>query len=228
MSQPTVLLFDVDGTLVTTAGAGRRAIVRAMEQSGQRSCLDFSFAGMTDRAIVRRGLQNAGASPDEAAIDSVLDGYLELLREEVDAAELSKYRIHEGVLVALDAAARRPGCAVGLGTGNIEAGARIKLARVGIADRFAFGGFGSDAEDRGELIAVGAKRGAALLGRPLQQCRVVVIGDTPKDVAAARANQAEAFAVATGVFDKSQLASTEPDHLFVDLAAQGALQALLG
>ena len=158
----------------------------------------------------------------------MLDGYLALLREEVAIVSEPRYRIHAGVLAALDAAASRSNFAIGLGTGNIEAGAMIKLERVGIAHKFAFGGYGSDAEDRAALIGVGASRGAARLDRPLTDCRVVVIGDTPKDIAAARSNDAEAFAVATGVFDSSQLASFEPDHLYDSLGAEGALDAMLG
>ena len=90
--------------------------------------------------------------------------------------------------------------AVGLGTGNIEGGARIKLARVALNENFPFGGFGSDHEDRAELLAVGAARGAARLALPRSACRVVVIGDTPKDIAAAHAIDAESLAVATGPF----------------------------
>lgn len=224
---PTVLLFDIDGTLISSGGAGRRAIVRAFaERYGHGDAINFSFAGMTDRAIARAGLKVVGAADSEEAIDAVLDAYLAILEEEVVSA--TGYRVHPGMLEALAAAAGRERVAVGLGTGNVRRGARIKLARVGLADRFAFGGFGCDHEDRPELIRAGAQRGAELLGVPVAECRVVIIGDTPKDVAAAQANGAESIAVATGQHKVEELRGTGATFVFPDLSAEGALQALLG
>jgi phosphoglycolate phosphatase-like HAD superfamily hydrolase len=129
---------------------------------------------------------------------------------------------------ALDLAESRRGVAIGLGTGNVERGARIKLGRVGASDRFRFGGFGCDAEDRAELIGVGADRGAAMLGAPRSACRVVVIGDTPRDVAAAQANDAECIAVATGHYDVESLTDAGATHVFASFSAAGAFEALLG
>jgi len=228
--RPTVLLFDVDGTLITTGGAGRRAIERAFEvRFGRRdACAHFSFAGMTDRAIVRAGLAAIGRPTDEPAIDDVLAAYVALLADEVARAPAADYRLNRGVAGALDAVADRPGVAVGLGTGNIAEGARVKLTRVDVYHRFAFGGFGSDHEDRAELLRVGATRGAALLGRPLADCRVLVIGDTPKDVAAAKAIGADSIAVATGPFTVDALAACAPSLAVADLSAPEALAALLG
>ena len=225
-TRPTVLLFDVDGTLITTAGAGRRAIERALEPFGAREHADFSFAGMTDRAIVRRSLEGAGLAADASRIALVLDHYVRVLADEVACAG-PDFRANEGMVAALDAAAEHALCAVGLGTGNVERGARIKLERVGLAERFAFGGFGSDAEDRAELLRVGAERGAARLGASLASCRVVVIGDTPKDIAAGRAIGAVCVAVATGPFTREQLAHHTPDRAFESLAEPGAIAALL-
>src|SRR5437016_4224259 len=181
--RPTVLLFDVDGTLVTTGGAGRRAIERAFaDLHGKAGAVAFDFSGMTDRAIVRAGFGAMGRTCNEPAIDAMLAAYLERLADEVRRATI--YHLHAGMAEALDAALR-PRFAVGLGTGNIREGARLKLDRVGIHGRFAFGGFGDDHEERVELIRIGAARGASRLGAPVAECRVVVIGDTPKDVAAA-------------------------------------------
>jgi len=225
---PTVLLFDLDGTLVTTGGAGKQAIDAALAAHGAAGGTDFSFAGMTDRAIIRLGLTAAGLEPTTERLDQVIQTYLATLRQTVAAMADERYRVHAGVVAALDRAEQTPGMAIGLGTGNVEQGARIKLARVDLARRFAFGGFGSDAEDRAELIGVGAQRGAARLGQPLRQCRVVVIGDTPKDIAAARANGAESIAVATGPVSAETLAEHGPTHVFSTLAAPGAVAALLG
>ena len=225
---PTVLLFDVDGTLVSTGGAGGRALRGALVAEGYPGEATFSYAGMTDRAIVRRHLTEASVETTEALIDEVLARYLTLLTEEVARTPADSYIVHEGMMEAIDEAQSRGGFAIGLGTGNVERGARIKLGRVGASDRFAFGGFGCDAEDRAELIGVGAARGAKRLGAPLEACRVVVIGDTPRDVAAALANGAECLAVATGRYDVRRLSSAGATHVFESFAEAGALAALLG
>ena len=224
----TVVLFDIDGTLVSTGGAGQRALERALEESLALQAVrsGFSFAGMTDRMIVRRLLEELAQEASEAAIDAVLEVYLRVLQEEVAAAE--RYRIHAGMEACLDALAGREQVAVGLGTGNVEAGARIKLERVALNGHFAFGGFGCDAEDRAELIRMGAQRGARRLGRSLGECRVVIVGDTPRDVAAAHAIGAECLAVATGGASRDQLRAAGADHLFDTIAERGALEVLVG
>jgi phosphoglycolate phosphatase len=228
--KPTILLFDIDGTLVTTGGVGRRALEIAFQRSFRRrdACQSFRLDGMTDRAIVRSGLLAIGIEPTEALIDRVLADYLEVLSEEVAAAPDATYRLHPGMREALEAAGEHTAVAIGLGTGNIQEGARIKLERVGIYHRFAFGGFGSDAEERTALIRCGAERGAAQLGVPLSECRVVVIGDTPKDVAAAQGIGAESIGVGTGSFTAEQLLDAGARHAFPNLAAPGAREAVLG
>jgi phosphoglycolate phosphatase-like HAD superfamily hydrolase len=118
--------------------------------------------------------------------------------------------------------------AQGLGTGNIVEGARLKLEHVGLYHHFGFGGFGSDHELRVELIRVGAERGARQLGRKREACRVVVIGDTPKDIDAARGIGAESLAVGTGSFSSTELRQYGATYAFDDLSAAGALAALLG
>jgi phosphoglycolate phosphatase-like HAD superfamily hydrolase len=230
--RPTVLLFDIDGTLVTTAGTGRRALGRAFAaRFGRATALDgVRFDGMTDRAIVRAGLAAVGlpaAGPAaEAAIDGLLADYLALLDDEVRrSADLA---LHAGVLAALDAACGWDGVAVGLGTGNVRDGARIKLSRVGIYERFPFGGFGCDHEERAALLGIGATRGAARLGAAPGACRVVVIGDTPLDVAAARTIGAEAVGVGTSRFTPAELLAAGATAAFADLGAPGALAALRG
>ena len=228
--RPTVLLFDVDGTLVTTGGVGRRALEIAFERSfGRRdACRTFRLDGMTDRAIVRTGMRAIGIEPTEALIDQVLVDYLLVLGEEVAAAPAATYRVHTGMAETLDAARGHRDVALGLGTGNIREGARIKLERVSIYDRFSFGGFGCDAEDRTALIRRGAERGAALLGAPVEECRVVVIGDTPKDVTSATAIGAESIGVGTGSFTPEQLVAAGATRAFNNLAAPGAMEAVLG
>lgn len=228
-ARPTVLLFDIDGTLVTTGGVGRRALERAFEHRYGRldACATFRLDGMTDRAIIRQGLTAIGVEATEAAIDALIPTYLEILQVEVATADLSRYRAHPGMAQAVSEAKAR-GFAVGLGTGNLKEGARIKLERVDLYAPFGFGGFGCDSENRTELIRTGARRGAEALGLSLEQCRVVVIGDTPKDVAAAQGIGAESVGVGTGSFSPTQLLEHGATFAFDHLAAPGALDALLG
>jgi phosphoglycolate phosphatase len=183
---------------------------------------------MTDPVIVRQGLQALGmpAEEIEREIAPTLEAYVEVLTEV--CAQATNFRVHAGITAALTLTADRPGFANGLGTGNIEIGARLKLERVGLYAHFGFGGYGSDHHDRAELLSVGAQRGAARLGRPREHCRVVVIGDTPKDIAAARAIGAECIAVATGSFKVPALREQGATHAFENLADPRAGQVLVG
>jgi len=227
--RPTVWLFDIDGTLVTTGGVGRRALELAFERAHGRpeACNGFRFDGMTDRAIVRGGLSALGIAPTPLAIEAVLSVYLAVLCDEVAAAPAQTYHVHAGVSDMLDALAAHPHFAIGLGTGNIREGARIKLDRVGLFSRFGFGGFGCDDEDRTALLRCGAERGAASLGLAVADVRVVVIGDTPKDVAAARGIGAASVGVGTGSFTPEALVACGATHAFASLAVPGALEAVL-
>lgn len=225
--RPTVLLFDIDGTLLTTGHAGRRAMERAFARYGSADACRFRFDGMTDRQIARQALTTLGIEPTESAIMASLGTYLELLEEEVRRVDAANYRLHEGIVEALRAARERE-LGIGLGTGNLVEGARIKLSRVGVYEEFAFGGFGSDAEDRTELLRHGAERGARHVGAPLAECRVVVIGDTPKDVTAAQGIGAECIGVGTGTYTVEALLESGATHAFTSLSAPGALAALLG
>lgn len=203
-SRATVVLFDVDGTLITCGGAGREAVRAAFaELCGRDDVCDFPFGGGTDRAIARRGLQNAGREPTEDAIDALLACYLRHLPAAL--ARSSGYAVLPGVHALLDSIRGAEGLAIGLGTGNVEEGARAKLRPGELDGHFAFGGFGCDHEERPRLLDAGARRGAARLGLARESCRVIVIGDTPKDVAAAHAIGAECVAVATGSHDRAAL-----------------------
>jgi phosphoglycolate phosphatase len=228
--RPTVLLFDIDGTLVTTPGCGRRALERAFTlRYGRTGVLTgVRFDGMTDRGIVRGGLATIGEIADgpaaETAIDAILADYVPFLEEEIAQVQLT---LHRGARDVLDAVSGRPGIAVGLGTGNIRPGARAKLAPLGVFERFAFGGFGCDHEDRHVILRLGAERGAATLGVPHAACRVVVIGDTPRDVAGARAIGAECVAVAGARFARDQLAAAGASCAVEHLGDPDVLAVLL-
>lgn len=223
------MLWDIDGTLVTTSGVGRRAVERAFERQHGRgdACALIRFDGMTDRGIARLGLEAIGLEATEAAIDAVLAVYVQELQQQLVLSTADSYRVHAGVETAL-AAARQRGMAQGLGTGNIAEGARLKLEHVGLHHHFDFGGYGSDHELRVELIRLAAERGAQQLGRTRDACRIVVIGDTPKDVDAARGIGAESLGVGTGSFSAEQLRQHGATYAFADLSEAGALAALLG
>lgn len=224
----TVFLFDIDGTLVLTGGAGRRAMVRAFTTVHRRADIfdGLSFAGMTDRAIVRHGLRAVGEGLDhDDGIDRILEAYLTHLETELASAD--DYRVLPGVKAVLDVLATKPNVAVGLGTGNIRQGAYAKLRRGELAGAFPFGGFGCDAEDRVQLLRRGAERGAEQLGAKLEECRVVVIGDTPKDVAAAQGLGAVCIGVGTGGFTPDTLRACGAPHAFDTLEEAGVAAALL-
>jgi phosphoglycolate phosphatase-like HAD superfamily hydrolase len=227
---PTVFLFDVDGTLIRTQGAGKRALVRAMtELVGAPAAFDSTdFRGMTDLALLRAGMSVAGREFEPRVVESLVQLYMQRLEEEIEAAH--GYAVLPGVRALLDALTARSvggqAIALGLGTGNFERGARIKLARGALNSYFAFGGFGEDAEDRTALLRAGALRGAALLGVPLGACAVWVIGDTPKDVSAAHGIGGRCLAVATGGHPADELVDCGADVVVETLADPRAGRAL--
>jgi phosphoglycolate phosphatase len=159
-----------------------------------------------------------------ALVDAILATYLDALADEV--ARASAFRVLPGVDAVLRRLARVDGVAVGLGTGNLRRGAQLKLARAALDARFAFGGFGCDHEDRAELLRIGAARGAATLGVGVDDCRIVVVGDTPLDVAAARAIGAECVAVGTSGVALDVLRAAGATHVFADLTETGVPAAL--
>jgi phosphoglycolate phosphatase-like HAD superfamily hydrolase len=230
------LLFDIDGTLVSCGGAGRRSLERAMERHlgdavrPQETWLSgMKLDGMTDRLIVREAMVALGLDFDEALCDRILDSYVEALRGEI---ENPSYRVLPGVERVLERAAGA-GVLVGLCTGNIARGARVKLGRGGV-DRF-FGwddaapnGFAEDGEARERIVAAVLRRAARLSDRTLSARDAVVIGDTPRDIAAARVHGVPVLAVATGRFTAEQLADEGADLAVGSLEDPAALAFLLG
>jgi phosphoglycolate phosphatase-like HAD superfamily hydrolase len=227
-SRPTIFLFDIDGTLLLTGGCGRRAFEHAFAQvTGQRGALDgFSFGGMTDRAIARMGLTAVGREADPAVVDELLEAYLAALSRELVTPP--NFVVLPGAHETVSALVGRERTALGLGTGNVRRGAQAKLAYADLWRHFSFGGFGCDHEDRAQLLRAGAERGAAQLGEPLSGCRLVVIGDTVRDVLAAHAIGAECFAVCTGGDSAEKLHAQGADAVFENLLHTDLLAALIG
>lgn len=215
-----LILFDIDGTLLDTGGAGRRAFNRALEDVFGRKIEErgvSDFAGRTDLAILRTFLERAGhADPDPDLKQRIFECYISRLEEELSDADPSG--LLPGVNELLARLSEDPESRLGLLTGNFEAGARLKLSTYGIADHFTFGAYGSDDEDRDRLVDVARNRAEAAFDSPLDGAAVIIVGDTPLDIRCARAGNASVLAVATGLFDEATLASHRPDALMSDLS----------
>lgn len=227
MKKPAAVLFDLDGTLLTTGGTGRKAMDAAIREiAGLADGLGtMRLDGMTDRGIVREAVHAHGRTCSEDEIDRVLARYLELLEHGISAC--AEYTVLPGVVEAVQVLRGR-GLAVGLGTGNVEKGARIKLERSGLNPHLPFGGFGCDAEDRAALLARGVERAEAVAGRKLSGDEVWIVGDTPRDIAAARKIGARVLAVATGHWHVDALREHGPDAVVPDLSHATALGHLGG
>jgi phosphoglycolate phosphatase-like HAD superfamily hydrolase len=227
-----LVLFDIDGTLLNSNGAAPRAFRQALEHvfgtSGPRD--GYSFAGRTDPRIARDLLGMAGL--DDATIDAKLPDvwpvYLEKLKTEM---EITRPTVYPGVAALLERLDREADSVMtGLLTGNLDGGARMKLEGAGLKwDRFVVGAFGSDHHDRAALPAVAIERAAALRGHRFTGKSVVIVGDTPADIACGAHLGVRSVAVATGEFAAHELHPHGPDHVFDDLSdVDAVLGALLG
>lgn len=225
-----LVLFDVDGTLVTARGAGRAAFARALGAVfGTAGAVEtYDFRGKTDPRIVFDLMADAGF--DEAAIRARLEAFFASYVRELETLLVDGARVTvlPGVVDLVRRLSAREDAMVGLLTGNIEAGARIKLRPTGLLSLFRVGAYGSDDLDRRRLPAIACARARALVGHEFPFERVTIIGDTPLDVDCARACGALAVAVATGFHPAEELAACGPDLLFADLAdVERVLSALL-
>jgi phosphoglycolate phosphatase len=219
-----LILFDIDGTLLWTDGAGRRAIHRALvDEMGTAGPIDgYRFDGKTDPQIVRELMELAGhpARESEERIAAVCRRYVELLTAEL-AKPTQATRIYPGIkdlLAALEPYEARADALVGLLTGNVEHGAALKLRSAGLDPaRFTVGAFGSDSHRRADLPAVAAGRAAQRTGRRFTGADLVIVGDTPDDVACARPLGARTVGVATGFYSTDALKTAGANHVFENL-----------
>jgi phosphoglycolate phosphatase-like HAD superfamily hydrolase len=226
-----LVLFDIDGTLLWTDGAGRRAIHRALiEIFGDTGPADHRFDGKTDPQIVRELMRVVGHEDEhiDARMQELFARYLVCLREELKDPEHRAVPL-PGVIELLAALNARIDVAIGLLTGNLVEGARAKLEAVGIdPDIFVVGAFGSDHEYRPELPAIAQRRARDVLGIDVPGRNVVVIGDTPADVECGRDIGARAIGVATGRYSTEELAAHGAVAVFTDLTDTTAvLRAIL-
>jgi phosphoglycolate phosphatase len=227
-----LVLFDIDGTILLTDGAGRRAVHRALiEVFGGTGPDDHRFDGKTDPQIVRELMRLEGYSDEriDESMPVVFERYVALLREELGVAP-DRVRLMPGVRDLLDALAARSDVILGLLTGNLVAGAHAKLSAAGIDPSiFRVGAFGSDHEVRGELPAVAQRRAREELRIEIAGRDVVVIGDTPADIDCGRAIGARAIGVATGHYSVDELRQHDPADVFADLSATSdVLRAIMG
>ena len=227
-----LILFDIDGTLVLTDGAGRRAIHRALiEVFGTTGPRDHWFDGKTDPQIVRELMRVVGHGDEQIneRMERLLERYVECLHEELRDPGHHAHAL-PGVIDLLDALAARDDVILGLLTGNLAGGARAKLAAVGIdPDRFLVGAYGSDHELRPELPAIAQRRALELVGVAVEGDAIVVIGDTPADIECGRGVGARAIGVATGRYDTKALAAHGAAAVFEDLTDTTAVvRAIVG
>jgi phosphoglycolate phosphatase len=215
-----LLLFDIDGTLITTGGAGFRAMKRAVEDvMGVRKALDgIPVAGRTDSIILRDALAAIdGRELDLPLRDRIQARYADLLAEEL-ARTGGGPGVCPGIRPLLDALQADERFDLALLTGNFSQTAAIKLGYFDLWQYFPWGAFGEDAVHRNDLMPVAYERYTQRTGRAPEPSRTVVIGDTPHDVECARAGQARAVCVTTGQFDRDTLEAAGADIVFHELS----------
>jgi phosphoglycolate phosphatase len=223
-----VVLFDVDGTLILSGGAGSRAMNEAFEEVFQ---VPGAFAGIpmygrTDRWLLEEAMARHGLAAEDGLVERFRDRYFARLLEKISEPGSGKGPM-PGVRELLDALSSRGDVFLGLLTGNYERSARIKLEHFDLWRYFRCGAFGDEARDRHALFRQAMARAAACGAPPIPAAKVLVVGDTVLDVACAAAAGARSVAVATGPSDADTLRRSGADIVFQDLRDTAAFLALL-
>jgi phosphoglycolate phosphatase len=211
------VLFDIDGTLLVTGGAGAVAWQRAFRELHgiDADIEEHTHAGMTDPEIAEIVFREViGRDGGEAERAEAIAGYLGHLEEAVD--ESRGYRVMPGIEALLGRLVER-GVLLGIVTGNIESAAHVKLARANLNRFFAFGGYGSDSRDRTELTRKAIERGGVVAGAPLELEATIGVGDTPRDVEACHGAGIKLVGVATGSYSVEELARAGADWPLADV-----------
>lgn len=222
-----LVLFDIDGTLLSTQGHSVRAMKTAYAATYGRdpSGIEYRMDGKTELQITYElmGLAGLSRAEIEAGLPRFWRRYEEELRQNVTPG---RTRVFPGVAAVVAQVARLPHALLGLLTGNCEPAARIKLQAAGL-DGFAVGAFGAHHEDRAELPAVAVEHAERVSGRRFRGKEIVIVGDTPNDIRCGQALGVKSIAVATGRYSVRQLAGYGPDHVFPDFSDVAAvLQAV--
>jgi phosphoglycolate phosphatase len=227
-----LVLFDIDGTLLLTAGVGRRAITEALstEVGDPAAFAGIRFDGKTDPQIVAEMLAAAGQEEarESERVRRLCQRYVGLLARELERPT-TRTALMPGVAPLLDRLERVPGVLLGLLTGNLAEGAALKLRSAGLDPaRFPVGAFGSDSAHRPALPEIAARRAEPYFGRLPSGSEVVIIGDTPADIHCGTGISARAVAVATGAYSAAELAACGPHAVFEDLSeTELVLEAIL-
>ena len=218
-----LVLFDIDGTLLDTRGAGLKAIRSAVADlyGAQASVPRLELGGATDAGLVREILTACGTEPDDGKIADFYKTYVAHLAELLRAGDFTG-EILPGVRELLDAF-RQSGAILGLLTGNLEEGAMLKLERFELEEYFTFGSYGHERIERTELGPIALARAQKVHGRSFHALETVIIGDTPRDVACGRALGAWTIAVATGSSSVEELSACEPSLLLDTLEGPGQI-----
>jgi phosphoglycolate phosphatase-like HAD superfamily hydrolase len=210
-----LILFDIDGTLIDTGGAGTRSLNRAfLKLFGiENAFKDISMAGKTDIQIMRQGLKTYGFMDTDGKLKDLINAYLHFLKIEI---ENPRKRLKPGILEMLNLLKAHE-IPLGLLTGNLESGAKIKLGAFGLNQYFLDGAFGSDHEDRDMLLPIALEK-FSRIGLNFSPSDCIVVGDTPRDVRCAKVHGAYCIAVATGPYTKEELLCTEADIVLESFA----------
>ena len=216
-SRKKLLLFDIDGTLLTSGGAGEQALRLAVKDqfAVDDDLKGIEIAGRTDSGIARQIFQKYRVEVSAENLAAFFDAYL---RHLVHLLPRTTGRLLPGILPLLEALQQRDDVVLGLLTGNLARGAELKLTHYGIWDYFAFGAFADDHHDRNELGRFACARALEKAGCEFPPEQIFVLGDTPHDVACARAIGAHAIAIATGSCSRAQLAAAGADFIFDDVS----------
>ena len=226
VTQQRLLLFDIDGTLIHSGGAGVHALKLALsERFGITDDLqDIEIAGMTDSGIVISILNKHQIPNTNENVSAFLDSYVHFLSLELPRRA---GKLLPGVLDLLERLKSRPHLVLALLTGNVSRGAQLKLEHYGVWHFFEFGAFADDHHDRNRLGTVARARAKEKHGRQFSASEIDVIGDTPRDIACGKAFGARTIAVATGTWSRDQLAKYQPDFLIGDLSdVEGIIHTL--
>ena len=225
----TLLLFDIDGTLVSTGLAGGDAMGRAFEEihGVPDAFAGIEMSGKTDPAILREAWEAAGIEADKRDLQAFHECYVRHLKDTLSEPERERH-LKPGLPGLLDAVVRRKEVVLGLLTGNFVTGAQLKLESFGVLHYFRIGAYGSDNEDRKALVPVAQLRARQFCVTYVAPERTFVIGDTPRDIECAKAHDVKSVAVATGNYSLDDLQAHQPDLCFADLGDQEAVLQALG
>jgi len=221
-----LVLFDIDGTLIDSGGAGVRALDLAMKElfAVENAFQGISMAGKTDTQIIREGLVKHDLSTDRT-IDAVINAYLRYLAQEINN---DRKHVKPGIYEILVELQTLSNVGMELLTGNLEKGARIKLEPFGLNEYFPSGAFGSDDENRNNLLPFAVKRFENIFQKKIEMGECIIVGDTPRDVECAHIYGAICIGVATGPYSYDVLVEAGADHVLKDLTDHQPIQYLFG